>query len=169
MVLAPARVVWLCAVVLLVISPSAAQRRRIEPEGCSRESCSVAARGRLEPKNRIVKVVGSSQPGNLIGVIHELYVREGDKVRQGQVLGIFDTYALRAATVERLSAQLRHAELEWRRVSRLYEKKAAAADERDDYESHLAVAKARLKEAEAALELTQIRAPFSGEVLKIHA
>lgn len=129
----------------------------------------VAARGRVEPKDGVVKVFGSSQLGNAVGVIGELFVREGDTVEAGKILGVYDTYPLRAATVERLRVQLRHNELKWGRVEKLYQRKVASVDERDEWMHRLAVAQARLKEAEAALELARIRAPFSGEVLKIHA
>ncbi|GIW43082.1 MAG: hypothetical protein KatS3mg077_0364 [Candidatus Binatia bacterium] len=129
---------------------------------------SVAARGRIEPRDRIAKIVGSSQLGSLTGVIRELYVAEGDRVESGQVLGVYDTYALRAATVERLKAQLRYAELKSGRIDRLYDSHVAAADERDDWTHKVEVIKARLKEAEAALDLARIRAPFAGQVIQIH-
>jgi HlyD family secretion protein len=129
----------------------------------------ITARGRLEPKDRVIKVAGPSQAAIFANVVRELYVKEDDTVTAGQVIGIFDSHASKEAAVARLRAELSYAQLQNRRFEELYRKKVVSAEERDEWLTKLDIAKARLQEAEADLELARIRAPISGQVLKIHA
>ncbi len=129
----------------------------------------ITARGRLEPKDRVIKVAGPSQPTVFVNVIRELYVKEGDAVSAGQVIGILDSHASKEAAVARLRAELSYAQLQYRRVERLYRKKVVSAEEQDEWLTKLDVAKAQLQQAEAEFELARIRAPINGQVLKIHA
>lgn len=142
--------------------------RHQESEGGSTATV-VAARGRIEPKQRVLRVSGSAQAVTLISVVRELYVDEGADVVAGQVLGVFDTYASRQAALARLEAELDFAEIQLRRFEQLRRAKVVSAAEYDERRTQVAIARARVQEAEAELELSRIRAPVSGRVLKVHA
>jgi len=129
----------------------------------------ISARGRLEPKDGIFDVAGPSQTAIFVNVIAELKVKEGDHVEAGQVIAVLDTCRSKAAEVERLRAELAEAERQYQRVERLYKKGVESVAERDIRLTQVDVAKAELQRARADLELTQVHAPVSGQVLKIHA
>jgi HlyD family secretion protein len=126
---------------------------------------SVVALGRLEPANGVVQLSGPSRSG----VIRELLVEVGERVEQGQKVAIMDSYALNTAQVDRLKAELKNAQLEMGRASKLASKSAASAAKRDTAELDVAIANANLAAAEAELELSIVRAPVAARVLEIHA
>src|SRR5262249_60681287 len=80
----------------------------------------ITARGRLEPKDGVTRVAGPSQPTIFMNVISELYVKEGDAVEAGQIIGVFDSHASKSAAVARLKAELEHVQREYQRFERLY-------------------------------------------------
>lgn len=139
------------------------------PLAASATSRVVTARGRLEPKNRVIKVAGPAQPAMFVKVLSQLAVKEGDHVAAGEVIGVFDNYMVKEAAVARLQAQLVEEERQFRRFQRLYKQGVAAAEERDAQETKRDVTRAALREAEAEFELERVRAPISGKVLKIRA
>ncbi len=125
----------------------------------------ISCLGRLEPGLGIVHVASPSVGG---GVIASLAVAEGDWVEKGQVLGILDDHALRAAEVARLEAELVNATREAERARRLSRQSATSAAKLDTAELGVRVAEANLSAAGARLELTRIRAPIRGLILEIH-
>jgi len=125
----------------------------------------ISCLGRLEPGLGIVHVASPSVGG---GVIASLAVAEGDWVEKGQVLGILDDHALRAAEVARLEAELVNAKREAERALRLSRQLATSAAKLDTAELGVRVAEANLSAAGARLELTRIRAPIRGQILEIH-
>ncbi len=154
----------------------------------------IAARGRLQPKGRVLKVSG---PSDFVVVVRQLEVEEGDWVAAGDVLAVMDTYATRRARIAtlearlvaqraaigRLEAELENARLEHGRRVRLAGQGVLAEAEKDTWRTRLQVAEARLDEAHAQLEATEaerslarveaelsvVRAPQPGQVLEIHA
>jgi HlyD family secretion protein len=154
----------------------------------------VAARGRLQPRGGLQHVAGSS---DIVTVVAHLRVAEGESVHAGQVLAELDTLparrsavergraglAVRRATIDRLRAELAMTEADERRQARLHEEGVTAAALREDAASRAEAGRAALKEAEAELALAEadlrgaqgelarafVRAPVSGQVVKVFA
>jgi multidrug efflux pump subunit AcrA (membrane-fusion protein) len=126
----------------------------------------VAALGRLEPRRGVYHLAGPPRPAV---VIETLEVEEGDRVERGRVIAVLQGIALARAEIARFRAEVVHAEHEFARSEQL--RRGAAASEVKFEEARRArvVARAHLAHAEADLELSRVRAPIDGQVLKIHA
>jgi len=99
------------------------------------------------------------------GPLIELPVDEGMQVIKGQVLGRilprdFET------TIAKAKANALEAEQQFQRYRDLYIKKQVSKADFDKYKADSDIAKARLKEAEDALDDTYLRASFSGVIAK---
>jgi HlyD family secretion protein len=193
----------------------------------------VSALGRLEPQGDIIKL---SAPNSLDGTtarIEQFFVKEGDRVTEGQALAVLDSYTRRLAalrqaeaevkiaeaelanvkagakagdlnaqeaTITRLEAELDNAELEYERFEGLYQQGAISASIRDSKKLVVDTTRAQIEQARSALdsiaevrpadvevaeaklnqsrtvverargelELTYVRAPFTGQILKVH-
>ncbi|WGV26163.1 ABC exporter membrane fusion protein [Halotia branconii] len=238
------------------------------PPSSSSAMTAVAALGRLEPQGEVIRL---SAPDSQGGVrVAKLLVNKGDKVRQGQLIAILDSYyprlaalekaqkqvlvaqaslnqvkagaklgdisaqqatiarleaelrgevSAQQATIARLEAELRNAESENQRYQQLFKEGAISASDSDakglrvetvqqqlneakaalnrtveTLEKQLTEAKAKLKsiaeirptdvqaaqtdvasaiasvkQAKADLDLSIVRSPINGQVLKIHA
>jgi HlyD family secretion protein len=126
----------------------------------------VTALGRLEPRGGPVRVAG---PSEMVAVVAELRVEEGDLVEEGQLLALLDRHALRSAIVRQREAELALAEQELARASRLTSGRAGAEARREDAEASVRAARAVLEAARAQLELALVRAPIAGRVLEVNA
>jgi HlyD family secretion protein len=126
----------------------------------------VAALGRIEPRRGVYHLAGPPRPAV---VIEALEVEEGDLVERGRVIAVLQGIALARAELARFRAVVVHAEHEFARSEQL--RRGAAASEVSLEEARRArdVARADLARAEAELELSRVRAPIDGQVLKIHA
>jgi protein-S-isoprenylcysteine O-methyltransferase Ste14/biotin carboxyl carrier protein len=126
----------------------------------------VAALGRIEPRRGVYHLAGPPRPAV---VIETLEVEEGDRVERGRVIAVLQGVALARAELAHFRAVVVHAEHEFTRSERL--RRGAAASEVSLEEARRArdVARADLARAEAELELSRVRAPIDGQVLKIHA
>ena len=127
----------------------------------------------------------------IMGTLVRVLVREGDRVRAGQVLAIVEETqpragmeraqaALRAAQQDVAAAEAEHAlaESTLKRYQSLYEKKSVSPQEFEEVKTRLTASRARRdaahagkSQAEAALaqarsgyEYTRVRAPFNGTV-----
>jgi HlyD family secretion protein len=101
----------------------------------------VGALGRLEPAQGVFNL------GALAGErIREVRVKQGDAVRQGDVLAVLDSQPVRETEVEVAKAQLEEAK----------ERKQVAQT----------VGEAQIKEAEARIEQARVQAPLDKEVQK---
>ena len=111
------------------------------------------------------------------GVLQKIHFEEGAEVEQEALLYELDSSEYQAAVDEkaadiaRLEHELRLAESEAKRSSELYEQKATSRETWDLKQNKLAVAKAELERARAALRqselnlsYTKIYAPISGRV-----
>jgi HlyD family secretion protein len=126
----------------------------------------VAALGRIEPRHGVYQLAGPPRP---VAVIESLEVEEGDRVERGRVIAVLEGIALERAELARFQAELTYAEHELSRRDRL--RRGAAASDVALEEARLArdVARANLERARAELELSRVRAPIDGQILKIHA
>ncbi|HET7823794.1 MAG TPA: efflux RND transporter periplasmic adaptor subunit [Anaeromyxobacter sp.] len=160
-----------------------------------------ATKARKGPITRIVTAAGKLQAAtevklssSITGDLLELTVREGDRVKRGQVLGRIDSRryaaqvaqqdAARASAIadrEMQAVQVRQLEQELRRVERLAAGGNASTAELDTARSSLAGGKARveaaqgridqadaaLREARHFLSLTALVAPIDGVVTSL--
>jgi RND family efflux transporter MFP subunit len=111
------------------------------------------------------------------GVINQIFVKEGDKVRRGQTLFRQDTQdaALRvqqaAAGLEAAKVQLRAVETEYTRTKSMYDQKAVNGMQWDQVVARLDGAKVGVQQAEVALDMARkaqadatVRSPIDGVV-----
>ena len=64
----------------------------------------VAALGRLEPQGEVIRL---SAPNSQTGIrVNQLLVKKGDKIRQGQVVAILDSYIPNLAALEKAKRQV---------------------------------------------------------------
>jgi HlyD family secretion protein len=127
----------------------------------------VAALGRIEPLDGILRVAGPSSPSTQ--VVKRLLVDEGDRVEAGQLLAALDTEIILAATVRELEAELEYAERERERSAELRKGLAASEATLDTWSTRVSVGRAKLARARAELERARVVSPFAGLVLEVHA
>ena len=150
----------------------------------------------LSANGYVVARQRASVSTEIAGRLEQLYVGEGSRVKQGQVLGVLRNQDLRTsvegaraalesakASHEEAKASLYRSDLELKRTTDLKSKdlvsQAAldAADATDKMDrarvertrADILSAQARLHAAEVELEKTYIRAPFAGAVLRKEA
>src|SRR5262249_19409765 len=101
------------------------------------------------------------------GQIKEVHFKEGQEVKDGDVLFTLDDRALRAqlaqseATLERDRASLQRAKLELARQSGLATRGVASAQKFEDVETTLAVFEATVRAGEAAVENARINLTYA--------
>lgn len=145
----------------------------------------------LEAVGTVRSAQSSELASQMMGAIVEIRVREGDRVRRGQILVTIDDAQPRAA-VDRATAAATAAEQQLaaansdlaltestlKRYQTLYDRKSVSPQEFDEVKAHQksalarrdtaqadqAQAKAALAQAHASLDYTRIRAPFDGVV-----
>ena len=126
----------------------------------------IAALGRVEPLDRVVKLSAPSSLSN--DAVRQILVKEGDTVKKGQPLAILDSFesldktakeaaaavavAQRKLTAQdsviaKYRAQLTQAEVELRRYSQLYAQGASSAETRDRRATILSTTQANLDQA----------------------
>jgi len=113
--------------------------------------------GTLEPAAKVV-VAGQEE-----GVVTAVHVREGDRVRAGQVVVQLDDRRVRSELAE-AEALLLDAQARARRSLALEREGLLAASEADSTRASLAVAEARAEAARTKLSFTRITAPVDGVV-----
>lgn len=125
----------------------------------------VTSLGRVEPKDGVRRLAGPSAPS----VVARLFVEEGDPVTESQLVAITDNWAVWKARVENYQAQLNTQLKQARRLEMLNREKVVADDAVEAQELKVNQARAELEQARAELEHTTVRAPISGNVLKLYA
>lgn len=126
----------------------------------------ISALGRVEPHLGVIRLAG---PPRLAVVIKELRVEEGDEVAEGQIVATVQGIEIQRAEVHRYRAELESAEREFERRKSLGAAGRLAETELEAVRLRMEKARAGLHRAEADLELSAVRSPIDGQVLKIHA
>ena len=121
----------------------------------AQEPQAVSALGRLEPEHGIIRVAAASTPDAVSGaVLAELHVREGDDIREGDLVAVLDTAPVLAARLQEAEAAVALAEREVEAArSRAVEtcvRADVAADEAERRERLRAQGVAGEEEAESA-------------------
>jgi multidrug efflux system membrane fusion protein len=100
------------------------------------------------------------------GVISELPVKQGDRVKAGDLILLLAEEE-KAAAVENARALLQQREAEWQAAERLSKSGDLAKLQLDNAWSALNAARAALRAAEAELARNELKAPFDGVVDKL--
>ncbi|MGL6171233.1 MAG: efflux RND transporter periplasmic adaptor subunit [Vibrio sp.] len=96
------------------------------------------------------------------GRLNSIEVKEGDQVKQGQLLATLDARDAKT-TLATAQLELKNTEQEYRRAKAIYEKtQAISKAELDNVTNRYDLARNRVEEAKRKLEYTQITAPFAG-------
>jgi RND family efflux transporter MFP subunit len=95
--------------------------------------------------------------------VEDVLVREGDRVKQGQLLVSLDKQEI-TARLNQAQAANKQAENDLRRYQALLPQKAISRQDFDNAQSRAQIAAAALAEAETVLAYTQIIAPFDGVI-----
>ena len=101
------------------------------------------------------------------GKIEGIYVRGGDKVKSGKLLASLDAEVFRA-TMEEVSTQLNLAETMFEKQSRLWEQKVGSEMDFLQSKMQFESLENRLETIKKQLNMTEVRAPFSGVIDKIY-
>lgn len=154
------------ALVLPGIESGAWRRKSQEKAGAhptpaEPEAAWVAATGRIEALRQAE--VRAEVPGR----VSRYLKAEGDRVREGEPIVALESGLERAASRE-AEAALRQARQRLSRLRGLNRQGVVSDQEKDDAESAVALAQARLDKAAAALEHMTLRAPFSGRILRTY-
>ena len=97
------------------------------------------------------------------GRIEHIEVREGDRVKKGQVIVSLDQ-KLRTAELAKATATRKQASSDLKRILQLIKRNVATQERLDKAETALAIAKADESLIKTRLEYARIRAPFAGVV-----
>lgn len=146
-------------------------------------SAPVTSLGHLEALGDTRRLAAPSGPMGQSPRVSSLLVEKGDSVRQGQVLATFDSRidveadrAVAAATLDTLQQRLALLSQDLERYAALQRAGAVSAQDLEqrrlrvlELEQQLVQARAQLRREDVRLPLTELRAPFDGTVLDIHA
>lgn len=117
----------------------------------------VEVQGNVEADNNIL--VGPEMPG----VVRRVLVKEGDRVRQGQLLAELENTAM-VQGLEEARTGLRLAEETYRRTQRLWEQNIGSEIQYLQSKTNYEAMSLRVKGLEAQVGMTQIKSPIDGEV-----
>ncbi|NNE35003.1 MAG: efflux RND transporter periplasmic adaptor subunit [Rhodothermales bacterium] len=151
-----------CASKAQTPTPAEATPIRVEPVVESENALPILTVGALEPAN------SAKLSFKIGGPIAKLYVDEGDRVRQGQLLAVLATDEIDAA-VRQTQAALDKAQRDADRMARLYRDSVVTLAQFQDSETALDVAAATHETTSFNRRYAQIVAPSAGRILHRHA
>jgi RND family efflux transporter MFP subunit len=118
-------------------------------------------------------ILGYTEPFRLItisagevGIIAEVLVKEGDRVKEQQVLAKLDTAVL-AAELEVARAEAKLAATRRERVAELAQQTRVTPEESEKAATDLAIRQAQVRKIEAMIEARTMRSPVDGVVTEI--
>ena len=126
----------------------------------------VTCLGRIEPLDGVRVLAGPSGIGSA-SVIRELQVKEGDWVEKDQVLAVLDDQLLRQAELDQHKELLEEAKINLNRLENLARSQTISRSQLDEARYRYSSLQAGSSVYEARLEMSYIRAPHRGQVLKI--
>ena len=100
------------------------------------------------------------------GFIQQILVKEGQRVKKGQLLATLDLREIEAR-VNQARAQFRKAKKDWQRLKHLYQDSVVTLDQLEKAKTAFELARAELQVAEFNLNHSKILAPAAGMILKI--
>ena len=124
--------------------------------------------GRIEPLDGVRVLAGPSGSSGAGVVISELRVKEGEWVEKDQVLAVLDDQLLHQAEVDRQAELLREAQVNLNRLENLAKSQTISRANLDEARFRYSSLQAEMGVYQARLEMSLIRAPQRGQVLKIH-
>ena len=136
--------------------------------GASALADTITCLGRIEPLDGVRTLAGPSGFSGAGSVIAELKVAEGDWVEAEQVLAILDGYPLYSAEVKRQEELLKEARLQLKRLQDLSTTQSTSQAKLDEARFKVSALAAERGVSEARLEMSLLRAPARGQVLKIY-
>ncbi|TKF35331.1 efflux RND transporter periplasmic adaptor subunit [Enterovibrio norvegicus] len=96
------------------------------------------------------------------GRLTDVFVKEGDQVKEGQVLAVLDARDAKTA-LESAKLELKNTEVEYRRAKAIFDKsQAISKSDLDAITTRYDLAKNRVDDATRQLEYTELKAPFDG-------
>lgn len=101
------------------------------------------------------------------GQLQQLYVREGQEVKQGQAIALLKQRNFNNQ-LNTAQSQFDSAKIEFNRVQQLVKQKVVSQSEFEQKKTQFEVARAQLDTAKKALEDTKLVAPFSGIIAVKH-
>ncbi|MGA0216914.1 MAG: efflux RND transporter periplasmic adaptor subunit [Vulcanococcus sp.] len=142
-----------------------------------------SAPGTIEPLEGILRLAAPLTPSGLAPRVAELYVKEGERVKEGQILARFDNHpsvlqelAAEDTTIRSLQSEKVILERQTRRFMTLLDKGVIPRADFEDRElrlsqlrNQLAQSRARRNVIREQLLLSQLVAPISGMVLSIQS
>jgi RND family efflux transporter MFP subunit len=116
-----------------------------------------------EVTGSVTSASAATLASKVLGQVETIRVKEGNRVKTGEVLITLDSRALRAQR-ERAEAELENAKIHLQRVRTLFTERSATQQEVDNAERAYKVAEATWNGIEADLAYTTIKAPFDGVI-----
>jgi RND family efflux transporter MFP subunit len=136
--------------------------------GCTILVVLTVAQGHAEPR----ELTGMIEPSEIVdissqvpGILEEITVERGDRVRVGQVLARLKSGVEKAA-VDLAKARVEFGRRKAVRNEELYQKQLMSIHEKDELETEIKIAELQLQEALEKLDLRIIRSSTEGVVLK---
>jgi len=116
-----------------------------------------------EVPGKVVSVFEATLAGKVSGLVEELRVKEGDRVKAGDTLIVLDSRDL-VAQQQQAQAELDNAEDHYRRTQQLFAEQLAARQDLENAERTFKVAESAKRAIDASLTYTIIKAPFDGAI-----
>jgi len=99
------------------------------------------------------------------GVLSDVLVQRGDRVKRGQVLARLVS-GLQRVTVELAKAQVEFGKRKGIRNEELYKKQLISIHEKDEMDTEILISSLQLKQAQEQLKLRKITSPITGVVVE---
>lgn len=178
--------IWILPLALFVVVQAACssgdqvvKKAPVNPVPVTVESPLMSTDSSITVTGQVESAQSAGISTRVMGYITGILVKEGELVKQGQLLVTISDADIKAklaqadAMLAAARANVNNAEKDYQRFTNLYKQQSASAKELDNVTLQYEAAKAGLQsatqmkaEANAMLAYTNIRAPFSGVVVK---